>query len=145
MARKRDAAKEVDKQISRVGASVQEYRDNIRNVAVHPGKEAVKKKDKFRTNLLASIDNGKWEENTGNYDENDWKERTAGVGGDRLVSGMEASRKKSIEFRQQLIDFQAQVKAKLDAMPDTTPEQRDAKVLANIREMRKFKRSHRRR
>lgn len=145
MARKRDAAKEVDKQISRVSAAVDEYRESVNNVQESPGKAAVRKKDKFRANLMQAIDSGKWEENTANMDFDDWKRRTAGKGGDRLVSGLEDAREKTVKFREELIAYQNTVQAKLDAMPDTTPEQRDAKVLANIREMRKFKRSHRRR
>ena len=145
MKRKRDAAKEVDKQIQRVSASVQEYRDAVNEVAESPGKAAVRKKDKFRINLLAAIDSGKWEEATGNIDLEDWKKRTSGKGADRLVAGLEDSRDKSVDFRQQLIAYQEQVSAKIDAMPDTTPEQREARLLANMREMRKFKRSRRRR
>lgn len=145
MAKRRDASKETDKQISRVSQNIQEYRDGVNDLTESPGKLAVKKKDKFRANLMAAIDSGKWEENTAATDLDDWKRRTAGTGADRLVQGMEDSREKTIAFRQQLIDFQNNLKAKLDAMPDTTPEQREAKAIMNIREMRKFRRSGRRR
>lgn len=145
MAKRRDATKEVDKQISRVSNAVQDYKDGVEAVTESPGKAAVRKKEKFKQNLMEAINNGKWEENTAATDLDDWKARTAGKGADRLVAGLEDSREKTIKFREELIAFQNTVKAKLDAMPDTTPEQRDAKVLANIREMRKFKRSARRR
>src|SRR5438093_111544 len=128
MAKRRDAAKEVDKQIKNVSNNLQEYRDGINAVEVHPGKEAVKKEAKFKQNLMAAIDSGKWRENTGGYDQDDWKRRTAGTGADRLVQGLEDSRQKSIAFREQLITFQNDLVAKMDAMPDTTPEQREQKA-----------------
>lgn len=143
--KRRDAVKEFEKQLLRVSSAVQDYRDGVNNVQVSPGQLAVKKKDKFRNNLLAAIDSGKWEENTASVDLDTWKKRTAGKGADRLVAGLEDARDKTIEFRQQLIDYQTQVQARIDAMPDTTPEQREQRALAMIREMRKFKRSRRRR
>lgn len=145
MAKKRDAAAEVEKQINRVSNAVEDYRKGVRDVTEHPGKKAAKKKDKMRANVLAAIDSGKWEENVGGYDLGEWQENAAGTGADRLVQGLEKSRAKQIDFRQQLITFQESVKARIDAMPDATPEQREAKMLANMREMRKFKRSPRRR
>ena len=145
MARKRDAAKEVDKAIRNASANLQQYKDSVNAVTVAPGVQAAKKVDKMRANTLAAIDSGKWAENTAAVGLQDWQARTAGKGADRLIAGMEDSRDKTVDFRQQLIDYQNTVVAKLDAMPDTTPEQREQKMLANVREMRKFKRSARRR
>lgn len=143
--RKRDARKEVQKQINAVTSRIQEYRDGVESVDVSPGKLAVQKKDKFKNNLLQAIDSGKWENALSNLDLNEWKRKASTVGADRLSTGMVAAEDKMIAFREELINYQTALKAKLDAMPDATPEQREQKVLANIREMRKFSKSTRRR
>lgn len=143
--RKRDARKEVQKQINAVTSRIQEYRDGIESVEVSPGKLAVQKKDKFKNNLLQAIDSGKWESALSNLDLNEWKRKASTVGADRLSTGMVAAEDKMVQFREELIAYQTQLKQRLDAMPDATPEQREQKMLTNIREMRKFSRSTRRR
>lgn len=143
--RKRDARKEVQKQINAVTSRIQEYRDGIESVEVSPGKLAVQKKDKFKNNLLQAIDSGKWESALASLDLNEWKRKASTVGADRLSTGMVAAEDKMVQFREELIAYQTQLKQRLDAMPDATPEQREQKMLTNIREMRKFSRSTRRR
>jgi hypothetical protein len=138
----RDPNKVTDKQIANVRNNVQSYIDSINDVKESPGKKAARKKEKYRANVLASVD--KWAANVADQDLGDWQAITTKKGGERIASGMEEARPKILAFQQQFQPFIAGVKKELDEMPDATPEQREQKMLANVRKMRAFKRTRRR-
>lgn len=133
------------KQIRRAQEASQDYVEGVRSVTEAPGQRAVKKKEKLRANFNAAVDSGKWEANTAAVGLEEWKQVTAEKGGQRFASGVEAARPKIEAFQADLQAFLNSTKGEIDSLPDATPEQRDAKMLANVRRMRKFKRTKRRR
>lgn len=133
------------KQIRRAQEASQDYVAGVQGVTEAPGAKAVRKKEKLRANFNASLDNGKWEQNTAAVTKEEWINSTVEKGGQRYASGVEASRGKIEAFQADLQQYLSATKAEIDNMPDATPEQRDAKMLANVRRMRKFKRTRRRR
>ncbi len=134
-----------NKQIRRAQEASQDYVAGVQNVAEAPGAKAVRKQDKLKANFIASVDSGKWAAATGAVSREDWIRITADKGGARYSSGVEASRPKIEAFHTDLQNYLQSTKAEIDNMPDATPEQRDQKMLANTRRMRKFKRTTRRR
>lgn len=138
----RDPVKVTENQIAGVRNNVQKYVDSIGDVKEAPGKKAARKKEKYRANVLANVD--KWASNVADQDLGDWQAITIKKGGDRIASGMEEARPKILAFQQQFQPFVANVKKELDEMADATPEQREQKMLANVRKMRTFKRTRRR-
>lgn len=141
----KNAADIAAKQVRRAQEASQDYIAGVQAVTESPGARAVKKKDKLRANFLASVDNGKWENNTSAVTREEWQEATVSKGGSRYASGVEAAKSKIEAFHNEFQPFVQQVKRELDSMPDATPEQREAKMLANVRKMRAFKRTRRRR
>ena len=141
----KSAADIAAKQVRRAQEASQDYIAGVQGVNEAPGTRAVKKKDKLRANFIAAIDNGKWEANTAAVGKEEWIEATVSKGGARYASGVEAAKGKIEAFHAEFQPFVQQVKRELDNMPDATPEQREAKMLANVRKMRAFKRTRRRR
>lgn len=138
----RDPAKVVEKQIRNAVNGAQSYVEGVRDVKEAPGKKAVKKRAKWKANTLAAEE--KWAENTEAVGLTEWQDAAAGKGAERFAPGIEASRPKLMAFHSQFQPFVGDLKRQLDDMPDATPDQREAKMLANVRGMRKFKRTRRR-
>lgn len=133
------------KQVRRAQEASQDYIAGVQAVTEAPGVKAVRKKDKLRANFLASVDNGKWEANTSAVTREEWQDKTVRKGGERYARGVEESKEAIMAFHEEFQPFVQQVKRELDAMPDATPEQRKAKMVANFDKMSKFKRTRRRR
>ncbi len=141
----KDPKKIADKQIRRAQEASQDYVDGVQSVTEAPGARAVRKKEKLRAAFNAAIDSGKWAENTAAVSKDEWIETTVKKGGARYAAGVEEARGRIEAFQQEFQAFVSKAKAELDAMPDATPEQREQKMLANVRKMRQFKRTRRRR
>ncbi len=141
----KDAAKIAAKQIRRAQEASQDYIDGVNSVTEAPGQKAVRKKDKLKANFIQSVDSGKWEEATKAVSRDEWVATTVAKGGARYAAGVEEARGKITAFQEELQTFLNSTKAEIDNMPDATPEQRKAKMVANFDRMKKFKRRNRRR
>lgn len=141
----KDPAKIAAKQVRRAQEASADYIEGVQSVTEAPGVKAARKKDKLKANFNAAVDSGKWEENVKSVSREDWIATTTNKGGARYAAGVEEARAKIQAFQEDLQQYLQSTKADIDNMPDATPEQRDAKMLANVRRMRKFKRRNRRR
>jgi hypothetical protein len=128
-----------EKLIRRQSGAIDDMRLGVENVKEAPGKRAVAKQAKMKANLMAAIDSGKWAKNLGAVTLEEWKTKMLEVGLGRVQSGIEASRSKIERFAEKFLPFLDGVKAKIDAMPDSTLEERINKATAMMRETAKFK------
>lgn len=140
-----DAQKIADKLVRRVASSTQDYRDGVMRVTTAPGVKAVQKKDKLRSNFLQALESGKWERNTSAVTLDEWQQAAASKGAERLATGVEGARDKILTFFEEFLPYVENVKKSLDQMPDATPEQRRQKMIANVEQLSKFRRTRRRR
>ncbi len=140
-----DPSKAAAKQVRRAQEASGDYVDGVRGVKVSPMQKAKAKKDKLKANFNASVDSGKWEAGLDGWSLEAWADVTAKKGGERYSSGVEAAREDIAAFHAEFAQHVERVKAIIDAMPDTTPEQRIQKMVANAREMGKYTRKARRR
>lgn len=145
MAKKYDAAAVTAKQIRRAQAATQDYQAGVSGVTESPTAAAAKKKDKLKAGFNAAVDSGKWEAGLASVSLDDWKAMTLKKGGERYATGVADSQQKTQDFHEQFSAFLAQHMSTIDAMPDTTQEQRLAKMMANARGIANFKRVRRRR
>jgi len=127
------------KQIRRVDQSTEDYKVGINAVTEAPGMAAAKKEEKMRINLLASLDSGKWRDHVSRVTLESWKKSTLEKGAARLSSGIHDAEPKIIAFHEKFDPFLDAAMAKVNAMPDTTYEQRKAKASAMMDEIHKFK------
>lgn len=138
----RDPAKVTAKQIRNATNGATSYVEGVMDVKEAPGQRAARKKEKYRANVTASVD--KWAENTAAVTLGEWQDSVSTKGAARFAPGVEAAQPKIQAFHEQFQPFVATLKKALDDMPDATPDQREQKMLANVRGMRKFKRTRRR-
>src|SRR5689334_19448479 len=78
----RDPLKVADKQIRNAQNGATAYVDGVRDVKEAPGQKAARKKDKYKANVLASVD--KWADNTAAVSLQEWADAAAGKGGERF-------------------------------------------------------------
>lgn len=145
MAKPYDPTKVTEKQIRRAQAATTDYTAGVQAVTESPTAKAAKKIDKMRAGFNAAIDSGKVADGLNAVTLDDWKNATTKKGGERYASGVSDSQDKVQAFHEELSSFMGPHLQKINSMPDTTPDQRLAKMMANAQGLAKFKRTRRRR
>lgn len=140
-----DPTAAAEKQVRRSQAASTDYVKGVMNVKEAPTQKAKRKKEKYRTGVLAALDSGKWEAGLDATTLDDWQKAAAGKGGDRYGAGVEAAKDKIGAFHQEFASFMSTHQARIDALPDTTPEQRLQKMVENAKGIAKFQRRRTRR
>ena len=129
-----------EKHARRLKGSIQDIQDGVNAVTQAPGVKAAAKKDKMLANLTAAVQSGKWGDRVSKVTLEDWKTSMIQKGLGRIAQGVDGSQQKIADFYAQLLPFQDSVKAKINAMPDLTLEDNLNRMVANAREMAKFRR-----
>lgn len=128
-----------DKHNRRMKASIPDIQKGIERVTESPTAKAAGKKDKMLAGITEAVNSGKWERGLKRVSLDEWKTKTIDKGLGRIAAGVDAARGKVEAFAEQLNSFQDTLKTKVDAMPDTTQEDRINKAVAWMRGMGKFK------
>lgn len=129
-----------EKHARRLKASLEDMRAGVGRVTVSPTSKAATKAEKMKTNLVASIDSGKWAAGLNRVSLDDWKGAMINKGINRVAAGIDASAGKTEAFAADLLPFIDGVKAKVDKMPDITLEDSISRMTTFVRDMSKFKR-----
>jgi hypothetical protein len=129
----------VDKLVTRTKNATGDYSRGIDRVTEAPGAKAAAKKEKMRQGINAAIDSGRWERNVASVSLGDWKNAAKNKGAQRISAGLDEAKSKMVSTFQAILDHQDAILAKLENMPDLTPEQREERALFVMREMRKFR------
>lgn len=140
-----DPRKAAAKQIRRAQEASQDYVEGVKGVKVSPMQKAKAKQEKLKANFNAAVDSGKWAAGLDGWSLEAWADITAKKGGERYASGVEAARDDINAFHDEFSQHVERVKAVVDAMPDTTPEQRIQKMVTNARKMGEYSRRAKRR
>ena len=130
MTLKVNAAQYADKWKRRMDASGQDMRQGIERVTEAPGVKAAAKADKMRQGILDAIDSGKWASNVANVSLSDWKTATIDKGIPRISAGVAAAMPKQVVMAGKLLAAVESAADQVNAMPDTTFEQRMQKMIA---------------
>lgn len=134
------AEQAADKLAKRLKGATEDIRQGVQRVNVAPGVQAAAKVDKMRNNLMAAIDSGKWGDRVKSVSVEQWKTLMADKGIPRIAAGIDGARQKSIDFFNQLLPYQDNIKSKLQGMSDLTVEDNIQRAAFQIREMAKFRR-----
>jgi hypothetical protein len=89
-------------------------------VQTAPSAQAIQKKDKFRQNLLKSIDDGTWEANLGKFSLGDYKNAMKTKGIPNMQNGIDSGTPKMTAFMQVALPHIASGQAAIGSMPDLT-------------------------
>lgn len=127
------------KWVNRLSGATSDIQAGVARVTTAPGQQAAAKADKWLANVTAA--QAKWKRNVGNVSLDDWKNYMTNVGIPRIAQGAQAKQQKFGNFAQQFFPYLAQGVAKVEAMPDTTYEQRVNKAVAMMGHNHAFKRS----
>jgi len=86
-------------------------------------------------------DSGKVERGLKRVSLSDWQESMKTKGIPRIARGLDSARSKIENFNREFYPFLEGVDSKVNAMPDTTLEDGINRMVTNVREIAKFKRS----
>lgn len=123
---------------NRLSAATPEIQAGIARVTQSPGQAAVKQKQAWQQNVVASAD--KWERNTGRVTLADWQ-AAANAGVSRIAAGAAAKQGKMESFLSEFQPHLERVQAKLASMPRGSFEANLARMVENARQNAAFKRS----
>lgn len=129
----------VEKQLARVRVSGDDYKAGVEAVTESPAAAALAANAKRIANIKKSIENKTWEKRMAKVSMEDWKTKTATLGADRFIPGVEANIDKIEAFVHGFQPKLASLQSSVKAMPQTSESERDARMLANARGMRKLK------
>lgn len=128
-----------EKWATRLSGATTEIAAGIDRVTVAPGQKAAAKKDKWLQNVQASQD--KWASRVGAVSLESWKNAAKTIGVQRIASGAQAKKAKFGAFIREFSSHLDALDSKLSSMPDTTFEQRMARMVEAARHNHNFRRS----
>lgn len=126
------------KWVQRIGAATQQVTEGVQRVQTAPGQKAAAKQQKWLQNTQAAAD--KWRRNVAAVSLADWQNLMVNVGIPRIAQGAQAKQAKYGAFAQQFFQHLQAGVSKVEAMPDTTFEERVARAVTMMRHNRDFKR-----
>jgi len=129
-----------EKHARRLKAAVEDMRKGVENVTESPTAKAAAKADKMRTNIVASIDSGKWEKGLKRVSLEEWKDKMITKGVNRVATGIDGAAAKVEAFAADLLPHIDQGKALIDKLPDVTLEDSINRMTTFVRHMSKLKR-----
>ena len=129
-----------EKHARRLKAAVDDMRKGIEGVTQSPTAKAAGKADKMRTNIVASIDSGKWAAGLNRVTLEEWKDKMINKGINRVASGIDGAAAKTTAFAAELLPHIDRGIDTVKKMPDTTLEDNISRMTTFIRHMSKFKR-----
>lgn len=129
----------LDKQLARVRVASEDYRAGVQAVTVNPAQKALAANAKRIAKLQESITKKTWETKMNKVSLDDWKNKALALGADRFIPGVEANVDKIEAFIRGFQPKLESLTSSVKAMPETTDAERDARVLAMVRGLRKLK------
>jgi len=129
-----------EKHARRLKGSIDDMRKGIEGVSSSPTAAAAAKSDKMKTNLVASIDSGKWAAGLNRVTLEEWKSKMINKGLNRVAGGIDEAAAKTTAFAAELLPHIDRGVDAVKKMPDTTLEDNIGRMTSFIRHMSKFKR-----
>lgn len=138
--KKLDSEKMASKWQRNLQNAQQDMEDGVNKVQEAPSAGAVRQQAKMKAKLMAAIDTGKWAQNTRATTLQDYQESMKKIGIPRAIAG---ASDKLDNTRAAMADLAPQLEAvsrEIQAMPQDTEAQRDARAAKTIQLMRKVRR-----
>lgn len=125
----------------RLTQSTADIERGVNAVTESPMEKAIAKKDKAIQNYQAAMNSGKWEAGLRRVSLQQWKNDTINKGIQRITAGANAAQPKVAAFMGELLPYQQNLKAEIDALPDNTLEDSIQRMTTWTRGMANFRRS----
>lgn len=134
-----DASQVTMKWAANTKAAQKAYVDGINAVEVSPTELAAQKVDKYLQGVQDAAQSGKYANGLRSVSLNEWKTQAVQKGAGRIAAGVTAATPKMQAVMADLLPKIAQVQQVVRAMPDTTLEERLARMNENARRMSQIK------
>jgi len=128
------------KQATRLKQATQDMADGVNKVTENPAKKAADKKDKWLAGIQRAHQNGKFVNGLNRVTLDSWKKAMIEKGVPRVAQGIDAAHDKVVDFANQLLPFQDNLKNTVNKMPDVTLEDSINRMVSWTRGMSKFTR-----
>jgi hypothetical protein len=128
------------KQATRLKAATQDMADGVNKVTENPAKKAADKADKWLAGIQRAHQNKKFQKGLGRVTLDGWKKDMIEKGVPRVAQGIDAAHDKVVDFANQLLPFQDNLKQTISKMPDVTLEDSISRMTSWVRGMSKFQR-----
>ena len=123
---------------NRLTNAVPDVKAGIMRVTESPMVKAAAQEDKWIAGLQRAKASGKFKRGLLNVSLQDWQEKAANVGADRIPAGAAAAEKKQTDFYSKLFPFEEKLQAKIKGMGNTTRADSIARATAWINGMFEF-------
>jgi molecular chaperone GrpE (heat shock protein) len=134
------AAEVQQKWLTNLSNATAEMTAGVARVTVAPGQAAASKKQKWINALMDTTIQDKWARNVQSVTLQQWQAAMNNYGINRVSQGAQAKAAKFQAAMASLLPFIDQLAATVNAMPDNTPADREARMLAMVRGMRTYQR-----
>lgn len=128
-----------EKQIKNAKANLDSFKNGALAVQVAPNKKAADAQDKYLANVQAAVDSGRFKDGNNAVSLSDWQDAMTTKGAQNFGPGLDRAKDKILAFHEQFDPYQQSVANRVNAMPNDTESDRDAKMLANAAALRNFK------
>ncbi len=128
-----------DKQIKNAKAAVSAFIRGAQGVTEAPNAKAAKAQDKYLANVQAAVDDGTYRDNNNAVGLAPWQDAMVNKGAKNYPTGIDYAKDKIAAFHNQFDPYRDSVAKAVNAMPNDTESERDAKMLENAKRLRQFK------
>lgn len=128
------------KWLTNLSNATTEMQAGVARLTVAPGQAAAAKKQKWVNALMDTNIQDKWARNTASVSLQAWQQTMNDYGINRVSQGAQAKAAKFEAAMNSLLPFIDRLAQTVRAMPDNTPADREARMLAQVRGMRGYQR-----
>lgn len=123
---------------NRLSGSVEDVKQGIMRVTDSPMAKAAAQEDKWFLNLQKAKQSGRYKRGLLSVSLEEWKEKAANVGADRIPTGAAAASGKMATFYGKLFPHEQKLQSEVAKMPNTTLEDSIARMTTWVRGMAQF-------
>lgn len=134
-----NTAKILEKWKRNAGQATEAFKDGVGAVKQAPTQKAAAAVDKYRAGVLRAVDDGSYVDNLNKVTLADWQQATADKGSRNYANGISSISPRAAKNMADQQQYAEQVSAEIANMPNLTESDAEARMLANVRRMREFK------
>lgn len=133
------AEKITKKQVENASRSTESYKDGVMNPRRGAATAALAAAPKRAEAVRISEENKDWEKSMAKVSDDYVKKRAVEIGAPRYAPGIKGAEEKTLKFWRGFKPILDTIEAEVAAMPDVTDADREARMVANVRLMKKAK------
>jgi len=123
------------KWVTRTQNAVPDFQAGVNRVTENPAHKAAAAEDKWAAGVARAKTEGKFKRGLMGVSLEEWKRKTAEVGGARIAEGVNASQEKMVQANQKLYAYEEKLQGKVKGMPKVTRQDSVNRAVAWINGM----------